>query len=50
MQYVVYYTDRVKAEQGKVMVHCQAGMSRSAALTISYIMKSRMIRCEQAYR
>ncbi|KAF6034366.1 DUSP16 [Bugula neritina] len=44
------FINRVKAEQGKVMVHCQAGMSRSAALTISYIMKSRMIRCEQAYR
>lgn len=42
--------DKVKMEKGKVMVHCQAGISRSAALTISYIMKSKMISCEQAYR
>ncbi|XP_067946172.1 uncharacterized protein [Watersipora subatra] len=44
------FIDKVKLEKGKVMVHCQAGISRSAALTISYIMNSRRISCEQAYR
>lgn len=36
--------------QGKpLLVHCLQGLSRSAALTIGYVMKTQKVHCQQAY-
>uniref|UniRef100_A0A671SCJ1 Dual specificity protein phosphatase 5-like n=1 Tax=Sinocyclocheilus anshuiensis TaxID=1608454 RepID=A0A671SCJ1_9TELE len=40
---------RVKAEEGKVLVHCEAGISRSPTICMAYIMKTQRLRLEQAF-
>ena len=36
---ILSITDEIKAKNGKVFVHCRAGVSRSATVCIAYIMK-----------
>eukprot|EP00051_Salpingoeca_urceolata_P005395 m.72948 g.72948 ORF g.72948 m.72948 type:complete len:480 (+) comp14291_c0_seq1:144-1583(+) len=43
------FLDSVEASGGKVLVHCVAGISRSPALTIAYIMQKRSVGLTDAY-
>ncbi|XP_072570384.1 dual specificity protein phosphatase 4 [Paramormyrops kingsleyae] len=43
------YIDSVKASNGRVLVHCQAGISRSATICLAYLMKRKQVRLEEAF-
>lgn len=43
------FIDGAKASGSAVLIHCQAGVSRSATTTIAYLMYSRGISAEEAY-
>ncbi|CAI5455935.1 unnamed protein product [Caenorhabditis angaria] len=46
---VVQYVDEVKAKGGKTVIYCGAGVSRSATLTIMYLVISENLPLDQAY-
>lgn len=48
--HVLSFADQVKSQNGKVLVHCQAGVSRSATICIAYLMATRRLRMEEAYK
>ncbi|KAL0162868.1 hypothetical protein M9458_042264, partial [Cirrhinus mrigala] len=39
----------VKDSNGRVLVHCQAGISRSATICLAYLMKKKRVRLEEAF-
>ncbi|KAF6214440.1 hypothetical protein GE061_009183 [Apolygus lucorum] len=41
--------DGVREQGGTVFVHCNAGVSRSAAVTIAYVMQDQLIGFQEAY-
>ncbi|XP_046912237.2 dual specificity protein phosphatase 2 [Dermatophagoides farinae] len=44
------FIDEMKEDRnGKILVHCQAGISRSATICIAYLIKKKRIRMEEAY-
>lgn len=43
------FTDSVKDRNGKVLVHCQAGVSRSATICLAYLMFTVKIGLEAAF-
>ncbi|CAD5116533.1 DgyrCDS5412 [Dimorphilus gyrociliatus] len=45
----VKFIDRVHSEGGKVLVHCLAGISRSATICLAYLMKQRKYTLDQAF-
>lgn len=49
-QEAINFIDQVKSQNGKVLVHCQAGVSRSATICIAYLMATRRLRMEEAYK
>ncbi|GFT27799.1 dual specificity protein phosphatase 4 [Nephila pilipes] len=49
-QEAINFIDQVKAQNGKVLVHCQAGISRSATICIAYLMATKRLRMEEAYK
>ncbi|XP_063164406.1 dual specificity protein phosphatase 16 [Candoia aspera] len=46
----VDFIERAKASNGCVLVHCLAGISRSATIAIAYIMKRMDMTLDEAYR
>lgn len=49
MEAAIEFIDSVKAKNGCVFVHCHAGISRSATISISYIMKTMNWELSRAY-
>lgn len=48
-QEAINFIDQIKSHNGKVLVHCQAGVSRSATICIAYLMSTKRLRMEEAY-
>lgn len=46
----VEFIERAKASDARVLVHCLAGISRSATIAIGYIMKRMDMPLDEAYR
>ncbi|KAK7011405.1 dual specificity protein phosphatase 1 [Biomphalaria glabrata] len=46
---IIEFIDNVAAEDGKVLVHCRAGVSRSATVCIAYIMQKRGLSLDSAF-
>lgn len=45
-----FLSEKAKAGNGRVLVHCLAGISRSATVAIAYIMKRMNMTLDEAYR
>ncbi|KAI8349522.1 dual specificity phosphatase, partial [Mortierella sp. GBAus27b] len=43
------FIEDIKNMDGKVLVHCQLGVSRSASLVIAYVMKTMQYKLTEAY-
>ena len=41
--------DSVKESSGRVLVHCQAGISRSATICLAYLMMRKRVRLDEAF-
>lgn len=41
--------DSVKQNGGRVLVHCQAGISRSATICLAYLMHTQRVRLDEAF-
>lgn len=42
-------TDSVKQSGGRVLVHCQAGISRSATICLAYLMHTQRVKLDEAF-
>ncbi|XP_033890559.3 dual specificity protein phosphatase 4 [Acipenser ruthenus] len=45
----IEYIDSIKDFNGRVLVHCQAGISRSATICLAYLMKKKLLKLEEAF-
>ncbi|NWH73697.1 DUS4 phosphatase, partial [Piaya cayana] len=45
----IEYIDAVKECCGRVLVHCQAGISRSATICLAYLMMKKRVKLEEAF-
>lgn len=47
---VFEFIDNCRKSEGRVLVHCQAGVSRSATVVLAYLMKKSLLSMTEAYR
>ncbi|XP_028319329.1 dual specificity protein phosphatase 4 [Gouania willdenowi] len=45
----IEFIDSVRDSTGRVLVHCQAGISRSATICLAYLMKRKRVRLDEAF-
>ncbi|KAJ0019276.1 hypothetical protein NQD34_006845 [Periophthalmus magnuspinnatus] len=45
----ITFIDSVKQTGGRVLVHCKAGISRSAAICLAYLMHTQRVRLQEAF-
>ncbi|XP_044135835.1 dual specificity protein phosphatase 4 [Bufo gargarizans] len=45
----IEYIDSIKKNHGRVLVHCQAGISRSATICLAYLMMKKRVKLEEAF-
>nr|XP_057926152.1 dual specificity protein phosphatase 2 [Doryrhamphus excisus] len=45
----IAFIDSVKQNGGRVLVHCQAGISRSATICLAYLMHAQRVRLDEAF-
>lgn len=45
----ISFSDSVKNSGGRVLVHCQAGISRSATICLAYLIQSHRVRLDEAF-
>ncbi|XP_062854760.1 dual specificity protein phosphatase 2 [Trichomycterus rosablanca] len=45
----IHFIDSVKKSGGRVLVHCQAGISRSATICVAYLIHSLRVRLDEAF-
>ncbi|XP_042309289.1 dual specificity protein phosphatase 1 [Sceloporus undulatus] len=43
------FIDSVKSDGGRVFVHCQAGISRSATICLAYLMRTNRVKLDEAF-
>ncbi|CAL8389459.1 unnamed protein product [Arctogadus glacialis] len=48
-QEAIEFIDRVKQSGGKVLVHCEAGISRSPTICMAYIMRTQRLQLDEAF-
>ncbi|MEE6486936.1 hypothetical protein FKM82_014733 [Ascaphus truei] len=48
-QEAIDFIDTVRRSGGRVLVHCEAGISRSPTICMAYLMKTKRIRLEEAF-
>lgn len=48
-QEAIGFIDSVKNNGGRVLVHCQAGISRSATICLAYLIQSHRVRLDEAF-
>lgn len=46
---IMFVTDSVRRCGGKILVHCKAGISRSATICIAYLMVHKSLTLDQAF-
>lgn len=44
-----FHADSVKNKGGRVFVHCQAGISRSATICLAYLMRTNRVKLDEAF-
>ncbi|XP_003965676.1 dual specificity protein phosphatase 4 [Takifugu rubripes] len=45
----IEFIDSVRDASGRVLIHCQAGISRSATICLAYLMKRKRVRLDEAF-
>ncbi|XP_035464656.1 dual specificity protein phosphatase 4 [Scophthalmus maximus] len=45
----IEFIDSIRDSSGRVLVHCQAGISRSATICLAYLMKRKRVRLDEAF-
>lgn len=45
----ILFPDSIRDSSGRVLVHCQAGISRSATICLAYLMKRKRVRLDEAF-